>query len=98
MRDQIITAPTGIILGKMNSHQRYVETEILKFALNKLGIKPVLEIQGEGRIEGGDYLPAGGYVLIGQGLRTNIAAITQMMKAKVFGTAKVVAVKDKWQN
>lgn len=72
MRDQVITTPKGIVVGKMNSYQRRVETDIVRFALQKLNIKPILEIQGDGRLEGGDYIPAGEYVLIGQGLRTNI--------------------------
>lgn len=44
MRDQIITTPKGIVIGKMNSEQRKQENDILKFVLNKLKIKPLCEV------------------------------------------------------
>jgi arginine deiminase len=98
MRDQTITTSKGMILARMNSEQRAPETEVVKLALSNLGIKPILEIRDPGRLEGGDYLPAGDTAFIGQGLRTNAAAILQLLDASAFGSRRVVVVKDAWKN
>jgi arginine deiminase len=101
MRDQMITTAKGIVLGKMSSEQRAPETEVVKLALSNLGphgIKPILEVSGDGRLEGGDFIPAGDTAFIGEGLRTNAAAIRQMLDAQVFGSRWVVVVKEKWHN
>jgi arginine deiminase len=98
LRDQSITTAKGVVISRMNSPQRAVETAVVAFVLRKLGIKPLLEISGRGRLEGGDYLPAGDVAFQGQGLRTNSEAIRQMLEHQVFGARRVVIVKDSWQN
>ena len=98
MRDQVITTAKGLVVGKFNAAQRDIETQIATFAYKKLGIKPVYEIKGDGRLEGGDFLPAGDTAFLGQGLRTNAAAVGQLLSADAFGTKRVVIVKDPWQN
>lgn len=97
-RDQMITTPKGVVLSKMNSSQREVETKIIKFVLAKLGIKPIYEVSGNGRLEGGDFIPAGDSVFIGCGVRTNQDAIDQLLRTKSFGTKRVVVVNEKWHN
>ena len=97
-RDQMITTAKGIVITKMNSPQREGETRVIKFVLQKLGIKPVYEVTGEGRLEGGDYFSAGDVAMIGQGLRTNAEGIKQLLDNKVFGVPKVAVVKDKWKD
>lgn len=97
-RDQQITTARGVVMGRMNSEQRAVETEILRFALDRLGITPILEVTGDGRLEGGDCLPAGEVAFIGQGLRTNAEGVRQLLEARAFGAETVVVVKDPWQN
>lgn len=98
-RDQSINTPRGVVMCRMNSSQRFPETTIIKMVYAHLGIKPFYEVQGEGRLEGGDYIPAGNVSFIGCGMRTNIEAIQQMMKADAFGHDTVVVVKDhlRWQ-
>lgn len=98
-RDQSITTPCGHIICKMNSSQRSAETHIIRSCYNYLGVKPVLEISGKGRLEGGDYIPAGTFSLIGCGMRTNMEAIRQIMEADAFGHDTVVVVHDHklWQ-
>lgn len=98
-RDQSINTPRGVVMCKMNSSQRFPETKIIKMIYSHLGIKPFFEVEGEGRLEGGDYIPAGTEAFIGCGMRTNIEAIEQMMKADAFGHDTVVVVKDhlRWQ-
>ena len=98
-RDQSITTPRGHIICKMNSMQRAPETEIIKVCYEHLGLKPILCITGEGRLEGGDYIPAGNISLIGCGMRTNDEGIRQLMEADAFGHDTVVVVRDHklWQ-
>lgn len=97
-RDQQITTARGVVLGRMNSEQRAVETDILRFALGRLGIQPIGIVSGAGRLEGGDFLPAGDVAFIGQGLRTNAEGIRQLLEQDAFGAERVVVVKDPWQN
>ncbi len=98
-RDQSITTPRGHIICKMNSSQRSAETSVINTCYAHLGLSPILEISGDGRLEGGDYIPAGTISLIGCGMRTNMEAIRQIMKADAFGHDTIVVVRDHklWQ-
>lgn len=98
-RDQSITTPRGHIIAQMNSSQRADETQIVALCYEQLGVKPILSINGEGRLEGGDYLRGGTISYIGCGMRTNFDAIEQIMHADAFGHDTVAVVKDKklWQ-
>ena len=98
-RDQSITTPRGHVICNMNSSQRSPETSIIELCYNHLGLKPILHIDGEGRMEGGDYIPAGNISLIGCGTRTNDEGIRQMLEADAFGHDTVVVVRDHkfWQ-
>ena len=79
-RDQSITTPRGHIICNMNSTQRSPETSLINLCYEHLGRKPILHITGEGRLEGGDYIPAGNISLIGCGMRTNDEGIRQIME------------------
>ena len=98
-RDRSITTPRGHIICNMNSKQRGPETDIIEVCYEQLGLKPILRITGEGRLEGGDYIPAGTISLIGCGMRTNDEGIRQLMEADAFGHDTVVVVRDHklWQ-
>ena len=98
-RDQSITTPRGHIICNMNSTQRSPETSLINLCYEHLGRKPILHITGEGRLEGGDYIPAGNISLIGCGMRTNDEGIRQIMEADAFGHDTVVVVRDHkfWQ-
>ena len=98
-RDQSITTPRGHVICRMNSSQRMPETEIIRLCYSHLGLKPILEISGNGRLEGGDYIPAGNISLIGCGMRTNDEGIRQLMEADAFGHDTIVVVRDHklWQ-
>ncbi len=98
-RDQSITTPRGHIICRMNSSQRMPETRIIKSCYYFLGLNPVLEIKGDGRLEGGDYIPAGNVAFIGRGMRTNAEAIKQIMEADAFGHDTIAVVVDHkhWQ-
>ncbi len=98
-RDQSITTPRGHIICRMNSPQRAAETDIIELCYRHLGVEPILRISGEGRLEGGDYIPAGTIAFIGCGMRTNEAGIRQIMDADAFGHDTIVVVHDhkRWQ-
>lgn len=98
-RDQSITTPRGHVICNMNSLQREPEADIISLCYAHLGLKPILRIQDEGRLEGGDYLPAGTLSFIGCGMRTNDEGIRQLMEADAFGHDTVVVVRDHkfWQ-
>ena len=98
-RDQSITTPRGHVICQMNSSQRAPETEVVNLCYEHLGLKPILRIEGDGRLEGGDYIPAGNISLIGCGMRTNDEGIRQLMEADAFGHDTIVVVRDhkRWQ-
>ena len=98
-RDQSITTPRGHIIAQMNSTQRADETHIVALCYEQLGVKPFLTITGDGRLEGGDYLRGGTISYIGCGMRTNLDAIGQIMRADAFGHDTVAVVNDRkwWQ-
>ena len=98
-RDQSITTPRGQVICNMNSTQRAPETSIIALCYEHLGLKPILRIEGDGRLEGGDYIPAGNISLIGCGMRTNDEGIRQLLEADAFGHDTVVVVRDHklWQ-
>ena len=96
-RDQSITTPRGCIISKMNSMQRAAETQVVSLCYEQLGIEPLLAITGDGRLEGGDYLRGNTISYIGCGMRTNIEAIGQIMRADAFGHDTIAVVNDhKW--
>ena len=96
-RDQSITTPRGHVISQMNSMQRAGETQIVALCYELLGVEPILTITGDGRLEGGDYLRGGSISYIGCGMRTNIEAIGQMMRADAFGHDTIAVVNDhKW--
>ena len=98
-RDQSITTPNGHVICHMNSAQREAETDVIALCYAHLGRRLLLRVKGEGRLEGGDYIPAGDFALIGCGMRTNDEGIRQMMEADAFGHDTVAVVRDHkfWQ-
>ena len=98
-RDQSVNTPRGLLICRMNSDQRAPEIDIILLCYEQLGIKPILQITGEGRLEGGDYFPAGEVSFIGCGMRTNDEGIRQIMEADAFGHDTVIVVRDHkfWQ-
>ena len=98
-RDQSVNTPRGLLICRMNSDQRAPEIDIILLCYEQLGIKPILQITGEGRLEGGDYYPAGEVSFIGCGMRTNDEGIRQIMEADAFGHDTVIVVRDHkfWQ-
>ena len=98
-RDQSITTPRGHVICRMNSTQRAPETDIIELCYEHMGLHPILRVEGDGRLEGGDYIPAGTVSFIGCGMRTNDEGIRQLLTADAFGHDTVVVVRDHkfWQ-
>ncbi len=92
-RDQQITTDKGVVMGNMNSDQRMSEVCIMEMVYRKLGIEPLHAI-ANGKLEGGDFIPAGEVAFIGQGLRTNAAAIKELLGNGLLGYGHVAVVKD----
>ena len=78
LRDQQAVTDRGIVLGRLAKPQRRRETEITEFAWRALGEPPVARIQ-HGTFEGGDYLPAGDFALVGQGDRTSAGGVEELL-------------------
>ncbi len=98
-RDQSISTPKGQIICRMNSSQRYPETDIIEACYKYLGTDVVYRIQGENSyLEGGDYIPFGTIGLIGCGLRTTQGAIDEMLENDVIGHDTLVVVRDAWKD
>jgi arginine deiminase len=93
-RDPMIVTDKGVVLGRMKNSTRRFETEIMRYALSNLGIRPIYEVKEPGTLEGGDYIPLRDFALIGEGLRTNRHAIDQLLENRVFGFPHVVVVED----
>lgn len=98
MRDQTITTRKGRVVCHLNSPQRVFESLLLREVLRWMASDAIFEVSGAGRLEGGDFLPAGDVAFLGQGLRTNEEGVRQLLDAKVFGSRYVVIVKDSWKN
>ncbi|GEM_PF-38415 len=98
-RDQSITTPRGHIMCRMNSVQRAPETRIIEACYQFLGEPAIMSVEGDGRLEGGDYIPAGTVAFIGCGMRTNREGIRQIMAHDAFGHDTVIVVCDHrfWQ-
>ena len=93
-RDQVITTAKGIVFGQFRTPSADKESSVVKFALAKLGVKPIYQVSGKGTLEGGDFFMAGDTAFVGQGPRTNDEGIRQLMEHKVLGVKRLVVVKD----
>ena len=98
-RDQSIVTDHGIVLGKMRTHQRNDEVELIKIILESTGHPLLYRIQGDnkaGFLEGGDYIPCGSFAMIGCGLRSDMHGIQQLFwnneDKRIFGFDEIVVI------
>jgi arginine deiminase len=82
LRDQQAITDRGIVVGRLAKPQRRRETEITSFVWRASGEKPVARIT-RGTFEGGDYLPAGDFALLGTGDRTSPAGVREFLASGV---------------
>jgi arginine deiminase len=90
MRDQQAVTDRGIVVGRLAKPQRRRETEITSFVWRASGEVPVAQIE-RGTFEGGDFLPAGGFALVGTGDRSNATGVRELME-KGLGFPEVAVV------
>lgn len=95
MRDQQAVADNGVIIGNMKMEQRSRETEITKFVLKYIfEIKDAYEIPKNGHFEGGDFMPAGDFSIIGIGSRTDMEGAYHAMISGKIDTDEIFIVEN----
>ncbi|MCI4322807.1 MAG: arginine deiminase family protein [Thermoplasmata archaeon] len=82
LRDQQAVTDRGIVLGRPAKPPRRREAELTGFIWRVSGEAPVAEIQ-RGTFEGGDFLPAGSFALLGTGDRTNATGVQEFLAGGV---------------
>ncbi len=95
MRDSMISTPRGVILGRLHSPQRFGERLVSEFCLRKVKVEPIFKVPDGNYLEGGDYILSGRTSFIGFGMRTTRPTIEMLMDGDMFGTERVVIVKDR---
>jgi len=95
MRDPLITTRLGCVIGRLRLDVRRVENDVAEYALRQLGIAPLYRVQAPGFLEGGDFMPAGDFVLQGQGLLSDEDGVGQLLERRVYGYVEVAVVKDR---
>lgn len=98
VRDQQITTRKGIVMARLSSKQRKKEVDIMEFCFKKLGLNVIGRIPCPGRMEGGDFFPAGEKLsIIGIGPRSDLTAVKYLLKEDLLGTERVAIVKDQFE-
>ena len=97
-RDQQITTARGIVMGRLRSPQRNLEVSLMRFCLEKLGLKVIGAVDEPGFLEGGDFIPISpDLAMLGIGLRSNQDACRQLMERDLLGTRRFAVVRDDFE-
>ncbi|WP_393972082.1 arginine deiminase family protein [Oxyplasma meridianum] len=95
MRDQQAVSSGGVIIGNMKRRQRIKEPDITEFIFrNAFGEDNLVRISGKGLFEGGDFIPAGTFCIIGVGTRTNMEGAMQAMNSGLVNFDEVCLVEN----
>jgi len=92
MRDQQAATDRGICMGRMATHERSEEVAVSALGLRALGVEPVHQVS-RGRFEGGDFLPAGEFAMVGCGSRTSTEGVRDLL-AGATGFDEVAVVRE----
>jgi arginine deiminase len=79
MRDQQAVSDRGVMVGSMSKPQRQMEPEITGAILEMAGAKIACHVKRPGTFEGGDFMPAGDFAMLGIGDRTNRSGVNQIL-------------------
>lgn len=94
-RDHQIITPRGVIIGSLNAEQRKREVEMIKAFYELLQVPVIGEIQGENKLEGGDFMIVKeDLALLGVGMRTNFGAAAYLMEQDLLVTKRFCLVTD----
>ena len=97
-RDQQVTTCRGVVMARLRSPQRQLEVDLMRFALRKLGLPIIGQIEAPGFLEGGDFFAAGrSLAMVGIGLRSNMEACQQLMEGDLLGTERLAVVRDDFE-
>jgi arginine deiminase len=91
MRDQQAVSDRGVMVGRMSKPQREMEPLITGAILEMAGAKVAFHVKRPGTFEGGDFMPAGDFAMLGLGDRTNRSGVNQIL-ARGVGFAEVAVV------
>ncbi len=95
MRDQQAVANETVIIGRMRRRQRMKEVEITEFYLNDFyKDRNMLKISEDASFEGGDFIPAGDFALIGTGPRTDLNGAMQVISSNLLHFDEYVVVEN----
>lgn len=95
MRDQQAVTPGGVIVGNMKRKQRMREPEITEFVLREaMHVDKLHRITGNGVFEGGDFMPADTFCMIGVGSRTNFDGAMQAISSGFLDYDEVAIVEN----
>lgn len=83
MRDQQAVSDRGVIVGRMSKPQRRMEPLMTAAVLEMAGAKVAHRVRPPGTFEGGDFMPAGDFAMIGLGDRTNRSGVNQVLASGV---------------
>lgn len=83
MRDQQAVTDRGIAVGRMSKPQRRMEPLITSTVLEMAGKEVACEVKAPGTFEGGDFIPAGEFAMIGIGDRTNRSGVNQVLRSGI---------------
>lgn len=82
LRDQQAVTDRGIVVGRPAKPQRRRESELTEFVWRSTGDAPVGAVH-RGTFEGGDFLPAGDFALLGTGDRTNATGVQEFLASGI---------------
>lgn len=80
MRDQQVASDKGLIISRMSKPQRRMEPTLTGTIFEMSGAKIVHHVTAPGTFEGGDFIPAGKFAMIGIGDRTNLNGANQVIR------------------
>lgn len=95
MRDQQAIADDTVIIGRMRKKQRKKEVEITDFYFTEFfGEDRMIRIAEDASFEGGDFIPAGDFALIGTGPRTDMNGAMQVVRSGKLGFREYAIVEN----
>ncbi|SMD30979.1 arginine deiminase family protein [Picrophilus oshimae] len=93
MRDQQAIS-SGIIIGNMRMNQRRKETDITEFFFREVLNENRITRVKNGYFEGGDFMPAGSFAIIGTGSRTDINGAIDAMNSGLMDFDEILIVNN----
>jgi len=83
MRDQQAVTDKGIVIGRMSKPQRRMEPLITGMVLEAAGKAVAWRVETPGVFEGGDFIPADRFAMLGIGDRTNRSGVNQILRSGI---------------